>query len=433
MPPDQGHDAPSPDTAAGASVEKARTAPDPDHPAKPASPTDLSKPSWRFTARKAWQEFGHDQCTDIAAALTYYAVLALFPALLALVSLLGVFGQGESTVDAMLQLVRSLGQQGAAEVLQEPVRQMVTASGAGVGLTLGLLTALWSASGYVGAFGRAMNRVYEVDEGRPAWKLRPLQLLVTTGCILAVALVLVAIVLSGPVATSVAQVAGIGQGAVTVFDILKWPVILAVVVVIVAVLYYATPNVQQPKFRWISVGAGIAILVWLVLSLGFGFYVANFGSYNKTYGSLAGVVVFLLWLWLTNLALLFGAQVDSELERARQLEAGIPAEESLQLPPRDTTKSEKTAAKHEASVAQGRAIRKAAQAAQAEREREARRARRGDRSGPPRHGDDPGQGHPGQGDPGQGDPGRAGRSASGLVIGAGLGSLQNLVRKILRR
>lgn len=364
MPPDQGHDAPSPDTAAGASAEKAHTAPDPDHPAKPDSPMDLSKPSWRFTARKAWQEFGHDQCTDIAAALTYYAVLALFPALLALVSLLGVFGQGESTVDAMLQLVRSLGQQGAAEVLQEPVRQMVTASGAGVGLTLGLLTALWSASGYVGAFGRAMNRVYEVDEGRPAWKLRPLQLLVTTGCILAVALVLVAIVLSGPVATSVAQVAGIGQGAVTVFDILKWPVILAVVVVIVAVLYYATPNVQQPKFRWLSVGALTAIAIWVLASAGFGFYVANFGNYNRTYGALAGVIVALLWLWITNLALLFGAELDTGLEWARQLQAGIKAEKTLQLPPRGVAASEKVAAKRQEIIEEGRQIRLQNQAIQ---------------------------------------------------------------------
>ena len=188
---------------AGTSAAKAGTAPDPDDPSKPASPTDLTKPSWRYTAKNAFREFMADQCTDQAAALTYYSVLALFPALLALVSLLGIFGQGESTVNAMLDMVRSLGQQGAAQVIEEPVRQMVSAQGAGIGLVVGLVIALWSASGYVGAFGRALNRVYEVDEGRPIWKLRPLQLLITLICVLAVALVLIAVVVSGPVARAV--------------------------------------------------------------------------------------------------------------------------------------------------------------------------------------------------------------------------------------
>lgn len=393
----------------GTSAEKARNAPDPDDPKKPDSPPELSKRSWWYTAKTALREFFADQCTDQAAALTYYSVLAIFPALLALISLLGIFGQGESTVNAMLDMVRSVGQQNAAQVLEEPVRQMVTAQGAGIGLVVGLGIALWSASGYIGAFGRALNRVYEVDEGRPIWKLRPLQLFITLICVLAMALALMAIVVSGPVARAIGDTLGVGEGAVTAFNIIKWPVILAVVIVIVALLYYATPNVRQPKFHWISVGAAIGIGVWLLASAAFGFYVSNFSSYNKTYGSLAGVIIFLLWLWLTNLALLFGAEVDSELERARELEAGIEAEETLQLPPRDTKKSEKAAAKRQVSIAEGRAIREAAEEAQAADAKAA------------------------EGELGEGEQPDDQRSNAGLALGVAGGAAQNAVNKILRR
>jgi membrane protein len=192
-----------------------------------------------------------------------------------------------------------------------------------------------------------MNRVYEIREGRPVWKLRPVMLLVTLVSVILVALVLLGLIVSGPVAQSVGNVVGLGSTAVTVWNIAKWPVMLAVVVFLVALLYYATPNIKQPKFRWLSIGAVVAIVVWIVLSAIFGFYVANFSSYNKTYGSLAGVIVFLLWLWLTNLALLFGAELDAELERGRELQAGVAAEKSVQLPPRDTRNIEKTEAKEE--------------------------------------------------------------------------------------
>jgi membrane protein len=341
----------------GTSAAKAQTAPEPDDGRKPDDLGDLTKPSWKYTARKALTEFGRDQCTDLAAALTYYSVLALFPALVALVSLLGVFGQGQSTTDALLEMVRQLGQGTAADQLEGPITQMTQNRGAGLALVLGLAGALWSASGYVGAFGRALNRVYEVDEGRPVWKLRPLQLLVTLVGVLLVALVLVGLVVSGPLAKAVGDVLGLGDTAVTVWNVAKWPVMLLIVVLLVAMLYHVTPNVRQPKFRWMSVGAGIAILVWVVASAAFGFYVSNFGNYNKTYGSLAGVIVFLLWLWLTNLALLFGAEVDAELERSRQLQAGIEAEETLQLPPRDTRVSDKKARKREEQVEEGRRLR----------------------------------------------------------------------------
>jgi membrane protein len=334
-----------------------KRAPDPDDPRKPDSPTDLTKPSVFYVLRKTAREFQHDQCTDLAAALTYYAVLSLFPAVLVVVSLLGVFGQGRRTTDAVLDIVSDLAPASAVDTLQPTIQQLVESPSAGFALVLGILTALWSASGYVGAFGRAMNRIYEVLEGRPVWKLRPLQLVLTLAGLIMVAAVAFMLAVSGPVARAMGNAIGLGEVALTLWNLLRWPVILLLVVVAVAVLYYATPNVQQPKFRWISVGAALAILVWMLASVGFGVYVANFGSYNKTYGALAGVIVFLLWLWITNLALLFGAELDSELERGRQLQAGIPAEKELQLPPRDTRVSEKYEAAAEKDIERARRLR----------------------------------------------------------------------------
>jgi membrane protein len=324
---------------------------------KPDSPTDLSGRSWSYAFKQAWAEFRRDECTDLAAGLTYYAVLSLFPALLAVISLLGVFGQGASTTDTLLELIGRIGQDDAVDQLREPITQLTQTNAAGFALVFGVLGALWSASGYVGAFGRAMNKIYEVDEGRPFWKLRPVNLAVTVVAVVLAAVVLLGLVVTGPFAKELGETLGLGDTAITVWDIVKWPAMLLVVVFLVAVLYYATPNVKQPKFRWISVGAGLAIVVWVVASAAFGVYVANFGSYNKTYGSLAGVIILLLWLWLTNLALLFGAEVDAELERSRQLQAGIEAEESLQLPPKDTRRSDKEAAKLEAQIEAGRDLR----------------------------------------------------------------------------
>ena len=341
----------------GAAAARAQSAPDPDAGPKPDSPTDIDKPGWRYTAKAAFGEFQRDQCTDLAAALTYYAVLSVFPAILALVSLLGVFGQGESTTTALLDIVRQLGQNQVADQLQGPVEQIVGARGAGLAFVVGVAGAIWSASGYVGAFGRAMNRIYQVDEGRPFWKLRPVVLLITIGLVLMAALVLIGLVVTGPVARAIGDAIGLGDVGTTIWQIAKWPVVLGIVVVMVAVLYHATPNVRQPKFRWVSVGAAVAILVWVLASVAFGFYVSNFGSYNKTYGSLAGVIVFLLWLWITNLALLFGAEVDAELERTRELQSGLEAEKTLQLPPRDTRNSEKAQEKLEEKVAEGRRLR----------------------------------------------------------------------------
>ena len=240
----------------------------------------------------------------------------------------------------------------------EPVlRTLAESQSAGWLLVIGLLGALWSASGYVGAFGRAMNRIYEIGEGRPVWKLRPQQLLITLVCIILLALALVMLAVSGPVAESIGDVVGLGDTAVQVWGIAKWPVLALVAILVVALLYYSTPNVQQPKFRWMSVGAAVALLIAVVAAVAFSFYVANFASYNKTYGSLAGVIIGLLFLWIMNLALLFGAELDSELERGRQLQAGMPAEVELQLPARDTRNIEKAQEKEAKDIAMGRRIR----------------------------------------------------------------------------
>lgn len=332
-------------------------APSPDDPRKADSVTDLEKGSWRYVVRRTAREFSKDQCTDLAAALTYYAVLALFPAILALLSLVGLVGQGRQTVETLLDILRDVGASSVAETVEPILVQLSETPGAGVAFVVGLATALWSASGYVGSFGRAMNRVYEIREGRPIWKLRPQMLLLTAILSVLAAVVALGLVLTGPAAAAVGDAIGLGDAAQLVWAIAKWPLMLVMVVVIVALLYYATPNVQQPTFRWVSVGAVLAIVVWVLASAGFGFYVANFSSYNKTYGSLAGVVVFLLWLWITNLALLFGAELDAELERGRELQAGIVAEDTIQLPPRDTRNIEKADAQHEADLTRGRRVR----------------------------------------------------------------------------
>jgi membrane protein len=325
---------------------------------RPDAPTDVTKQSWKYIARKTLREFSKDQCTDLAAALTYYAVLALFPALIALLSLVGLVGQGKQTVDTLLGILRDIGAGSAADTLGPTLETLAGRSGAaGFAFVLGLAASLWSASGYVGSFGRAMNRMYEIREGRPFWKLRPVMLAITLVALVLVALVALALVLTGPAAQAVGDAIGLGSTAVLVWNIAKWPVILVVVAGIVAILYYATPNVKQPRFRWISVGAGVAIVVWIIASAAFGFYVSTFASYDKTYGALAGVVVFLLWLWITNLALLFGAELDSELERGRELQSGLAAEESLQLPPRDTRNSDKAKAKEQEDVERGRRLR----------------------------------------------------------------------------
>ena len=337
--------------------DRNKTAPSPDDPRKPETPAEVSKPSWKYAMRKTLREFGADQCTDIAAALTYYAVLSLFPALIALISLLGVVGQGQRSVDTILDLVGQVAPGGTADVLRDPLEQFSSSPAAGFALVFGIVLAIWSASGYVGAFSRAMNRIYEIEEGRPFWKLRPMQLGVTIVSILLILVMLVILIVSGPVTDAVGSALGLGQTVQIVWSVVKWPILALAAVLIIATLYYATPNAKQPKFRWISMGALLALITLLAASFLFGLYITNFANYDRTYGSLAGIVVFLLWLWIANLALLFGAEFDGELDRGRQLQAGIAAEEAIQLPPRDTRKSDKTADKDRADMLAGRRIR----------------------------------------------------------------------------
>jgi membrane protein len=335
----------------------------------PTSPVQLTKRSWWFVIRKTAREFLDDQCPDLAAGLTYYAVLGTFPGVIALLSLVGLVGQGEQTVTTLLDILGKVGAGQIVDFLRDPLESLADAErAAGFAFVIGLAFALFSASGYVGSFGRALNRIYGIREGRPFWKLRPLMMLVTLVALLLAAVVALALILTGPAAEAVGEAIGLGTTVVTVWNIAKWPVIAAAVVLVVAILYWATPNVQQPKFRWLSVGALLAIAVWVLASVGFGVYAANFSSYNETYGTLAGFVVFLLWLWITNLALLFGAELDAELERGRELQAGIPAEETIQLPPRDTRNIRKARAKEQRDIARGREIREAHQDREPEKE-----------------------------------------------------------------
>lgn len=350
---------------AGAAADKEATAPHPDDPRKPDSPPDLPHRSWRFTARMAIAEFKRDNCLDLAAALTFYAVSAIFPAFLVLIALVGLIGDSAETTNTLVGLIADLGQEDIAEDLRGPLSDLAQSQAAGVALVVGTLAALWSASGYVGAFGRAMNTIYEVDEGRPMWKLRLQNIVVSLLLIAGAAVMLIGLAMSGGLAEEVGERIGLSDAALTVWGIAKWPLMLAVLAVMVAVLYYATPNVQQPRLRWMSVGAGLAILMWVAGSIAFGLYVTTFGNYDRTYGSLAATIVLLLWLWLTNVALLFGGEFDAELERARQLEAGIAAEQMLQLPPRDTAVSDKAAAALARDVAAGRALRLQAKPEQA--------------------------------------------------------------------
>ena len=309
---------------------------------KPAG-TD-GKSSLFATVKRTFTEFSEDNMSDWAAALTYYGLLSLFPALIALVSIVGLVGDPVTTTKTITDMVTKLGPSSAADTFAGPIKSITSNRGtAGVLFIVGLATALWSASAYVGAFMRAANIVYETPEGRPFWKLRPLQILVTLVMLVLLALVAVALVLTGPVVTAVAGPLGIGSTAVSIWNIAKWPVLLLVVVTMFAVLFYAAPNVKLAGFKWVTPGALLAIVLWLIASAAFAFYAANFGSYDKTYGTLGGLVCLLVWMWITNVALLLGMELNSERERSRELADGVPgADRELQLDARSAPKRQKT-------------------------------------------------------------------------------------------
>jgi membrane protein len=296
------------------------------------------------TLKRTLTEFREDNLTDWAAALTYYGLLSLFPALIALVAIVGLFGDPQTTTSNVTQIVTSIGPKSAAQTFSEPIKTITSnRSGAGVAFVLALAAALWSASAYVGAFMRASNVIYETPEGRPIWKLRPLQILVTLVMVILVAIIALGLVLTGPIVSAVGDAIGVGSTAQTVWDIAKWPVLAALFVLMLAILYYASPNVKLRGFKFVTPGSLVALVIWVLASAGFAFYVANFGSYNKTYGTLAGLVVLLMWMWITNLAILFGHQLNAERERSLELQEGVPrADKEIQLEPRDQPKEQRT-------------------------------------------------------------------------------------------
>jgi membrane protein len=284
--------------------------------------------------RRTVKGFGDDNLTDWAAALTYYGVLSIFPSLIVLVSILGL--AGDSATQSVLNNLNDLGSGPATDIISRGIRQVASSQGtAGVALIVGLVAALWSASGYVGAFSRASNVIYGVGEDRPFWKRRPLQIAMTLLLLVLVSVSAIAVVLSGPLAEQAGKLFGVGDTAVAVWGIVKWPVIVLVVVGMLEVLYYGAPDVRHAGFRWITPGGALAVILWILASAGFALYVAEFGSYNKTYGSLAGVIVFLIWLWLSNVAVLLGAELNAELERSRALELRTSEDQTIALEPRN--------------------------------------------------------------------------------------------------
>jgi membrane protein len=303
----------------------------------PESPTKLGKGSWGAVLKRTLSEFKRDELADRAAALTYYGVLALFPALLVLVSLLGI--AGKETTQTVLDNMQKLVPGAARDVLTNAVTQLQSSSGTGwVVAVVGLLAALWSASGYIAAFIRASNAVYDVPEGRPAWKVLPVRVgLTLVLMVLACASALI-VVLSGGIARQIGTALGVGDTAMTVWSIAKWPVLVLLVTIMLALLYWAAPNAKGRGFKFVSLGSLLALLIWMLASAAFAFYVANFGSYNKTYGTLAGVIIFLVWLWITNLAILLGLEFDAEMARERAVLGGHPQTEEPYVTPRDTRK-----------------------------------------------------------------------------------------------
>ncbi|TDC77683.1 YihY/virulence factor BrkB family protein [Actinomadura sp. 7K507] len=296
-------------------------------------PTGLPADSWKQAFKRTIREFQRDDLTSWAAALTYYAVLSIFPAILVVVSLVGLAGR--SATDDLIGSVGDLAPGTVGDLLVSSIRELQGGGGAGVVALLGLAGAVWSASGYVGAFMKASNVVYDVPEGRPIWKTVPVRIAVTLLALVMLAASVVAVVVSGPLAGEIGDVLGLGSQAVTAWNIAKWPVLLLVVSCLFSLLYWASPNAKR-GFRWVTPGGLLAVALWLVASGLFALYVANFASYNKTYGSIAGIIIFLVWLWITNLAILLGAELNAELERGRAVSAGRPAAEEPYVEFRDT-------------------------------------------------------------------------------------------------
>jgi membrane protein len=302
---------------------------------------DMKGGSWGGVLKRTFKEFKDDNLTDWAAALTYYGVLSIFPALIVLVSVLGLIGS--SATQPLIDNLGSVAPGPAKQIFTDAVKNLQGSSGAsGVFFVIGLAAAIWSASGYISAFMRASNAIYDMEEGRPIWKTLPVRVGLTVLLMVLTAISAVAVTLSGGLAKQVGNVVGLGDTAIQVWNIAKWPVLVLFVSFMFAVLYWAAPNVKQPGFKWLSPGSVLAVLGWIIASVAFAFYVANFGSYNKTYGALAGPIIFLVWLWISNIMILLGAEFNAEIERGRQIEGGMrPEDKEPFAEPRDTRKMEK--------------------------------------------------------------------------------------------
>ncbi len=304
---------------------------------EPKSPTKLGKGGWIATFKRALGQFKHDDVTDRAAALTYFGVLAIFPGMLVLVSILGMLGQ--SAQQTILSNINGIAPGGVKTFLSGVINQVQGRAGAAsAAAILGILIALWSASGYVAAFMRAMNSIYEVDEGRPIWKTAPVRIGVTLVTVVVLVISAFMVAVTGPIAGKVGQALGIGNTGVLIWDILKWPFLVVIISLLFSLLYWATPNVKQPGSKWITPGGIVAVVVWIIASALFGLYVSFSGSYNKTYGTLATVIIFLVWLWITNIAILLGAEFNAEMQHQRLIDAGLPEDVQPFSELRDTKK-----------------------------------------------------------------------------------------------
>jgi len=297
---------------------------------------------WGPAAKRTFAEFADDQLTDRAAALTYYAVLSIFPGLLVVVSLLGLLGK--SATEPLLTNFLKVAPGNVKQIIEPELTRLQGAhTSASFAAILGIVLALWSASAYIAAFMRASNVIYDVPEGRPFWKTTPTRIGVTVLILVMLVASALIVVVSGGLARHVGQVLGIGSAAVTAWNIAKWPVLLIIVILMISILYWIAPNAKRKKgFRLISPGGVIAVVVWLIASALFAFYVANFSHYSKTYGAIAGVIIMLIWLWISNLAILFGAEFNAELERGRAAQAGgVPLGHEPYVELRDTRKLKK--------------------------------------------------------------------------------------------
>ncbi|MDQ0644274.1 YihY/virulence factor BrkB family protein [Microbacterium murale] len=320
----------------------------------------MTKRSWTFAIRRIFRAFAADGCADIAASLAFYAILALLPASMVGFSILSVLGRDDETAQILLEVVRAVAPEEAATGVGDFLGELADLRMSGLLLVFGVLLSIWSVARYVGVLGRGMNRIYGVEEGRRLWTLKLNQLAIAVVTIFCAAIAVLLIVGSGPVAEAIGTSLGLGEAVLVVWRIARWPLLILIVLFVVALLYYFTPNVRPPRFRWMSLGAAVAILVLAIASAGFGLYIANFSNYDRVYGSFAGVIVFALWMWIANMALLVGVEFDTELERIRELRAGVPAETQVQLPLRDAGRIAKVVRKDRADAADARRIRRRA-------------------------------------------------------------------------